>query len=179
MKGKFKKQYSVAIDTVPLPEKPSDRVELVMRKISPVMDLIVRDAMSVAIGTWPTPEKPKSSDDHESIPDRREKIDKFKRELIDHRIEFQKQMERVRKQYPLVALAIEIERAVLIDVISNHNISELETIEMYEAIWDRKIISPETVVEGQRRHRKLRNCFGRSRKFVDGLPCIEEFNRGS
>ena len=28
MKGKFEKKYSVAIDTVPLPEKPNDRIEL-------------------------------------------------------------------------------------------------------------------------------------------------------
>ena len=58
MKEKFKKNYSVAIDTVPLPEKPSDRIELVMESITPVIDQIIRDAMSVAIGTWPTPEKP-------------------------------------------------------------------------------------------------------------------------
>ena len=59
MKEKFKKDYSVAIDTVPLPEKPSDRIELIMESITPVINQIVRDAMNVAIGTWPTPEKPK------------------------------------------------------------------------------------------------------------------------
>lgn len=59
MKEKFNKNYSVAIDTVPMPEKPSDRIELVMKSIIPVINQIVRDAMSVAIGTWPTPEKPK------------------------------------------------------------------------------------------------------------------------
>jgi hypothetical protein len=30
-----------------------------MESIAPVINQIVRDAMSVAIGTWPTPEKPK------------------------------------------------------------------------------------------------------------------------
>ena len=59
MKEKFHKNYNVAIDTVPLPEKPNDRIELVMKSISPVINQIVRDAMNVAIGTWPTPEKPK------------------------------------------------------------------------------------------------------------------------
>ena len=59
MNGNFRKDYRVAIDTVPMPESPSDRIELVMKGISPVINQIVRDAMSVAIGTWPTPEQPK------------------------------------------------------------------------------------------------------------------------
>lgn len=54
----FKKQYNVAIDTVPLPEHPDERVQLVMKAITPVINQIVSDAMSVAIGTWPTPEQP-------------------------------------------------------------------------------------------------------------------------
>ena len=58
MKKKFDKTYNVAIDTVPMPEKPKDRIELVMKSITPVINQIVRDAMSVAIGTWPTPEIP-------------------------------------------------------------------------------------------------------------------------
>ena len=58
-KKKFNKNYIVAIDTVTLPEKPSERIELVMESITPVINQIVRDAMNVAIGTWPTPEKPK------------------------------------------------------------------------------------------------------------------------
>ena len=57
MEEKYFKKYRVAIDTVPLPEKPADRIELVMKSITPVIDQIVRDAMSVAIGTWPTPER--------------------------------------------------------------------------------------------------------------------------
>lgn len=59
MNEKFKKDYRVANDTVPMPEHPLDRIELVMKGITPVINQIVRDAMSVAIGTWPTPEKPK------------------------------------------------------------------------------------------------------------------------
>lgn len=54
----FNKQYSVAIDTVPLPENPQERIKLVTGQIMPVINQIVTDAMSVAIGTWPTPEKP-------------------------------------------------------------------------------------------------------------------------
>lgn len=54
----FSKQYSVAIDTVPLPENPEERVRLVIDQVSPVINQIIRDAMTVAIGTWPTPEKP-------------------------------------------------------------------------------------------------------------------------
>ncbi len=54
----FKKRYTVAIDTVPLPEMPEERIRFVVDRITPVIDRIVADAMSVAIGTWPTPEKP-------------------------------------------------------------------------------------------------------------------------
>ena len=54
----FNKQYSVAIDTVPLPEKPEERVRMVIDQITPIINEIVTDAMTVAIGTWPTPEKP-------------------------------------------------------------------------------------------------------------------------
>ena len=57
MNEKFEMKYSVAIDPVPLPEKPSDRIDLVMKSITPVIDRIIRDAISVAVGTWPTPEK--------------------------------------------------------------------------------------------------------------------------
>ncbi len=55
----FKKQYSVAIDTVPLPESPEERVQMVVKQITPVITQIVTDAITVAIGTWPTPEKPR------------------------------------------------------------------------------------------------------------------------
>lgn len=54
----MRKSYSVAIDTVPLPEKPKDIIELVMKSITPVINEIISDAMNVAIGTWPTPEIP-------------------------------------------------------------------------------------------------------------------------
>jgi hypothetical protein len=55
----FKKQYSVAIDTLPLPERPEEHIQLVMKEFTPVINQIIADAMSVAIGTWPTPEIPK------------------------------------------------------------------------------------------------------------------------
>jgi len=55
----FSKQYSVAIDTVPLPERPADRMKLVLDHFSPVLDEMLSDMMTLAIGTWPTPEKPK------------------------------------------------------------------------------------------------------------------------
>lgn len=55
----FNKQYSVAIDTVPLPEREEERIQLVVDQITPVINQIVKDAMTVAIGTWPTPEKPR------------------------------------------------------------------------------------------------------------------------
>ena len=55
----FEKRYTVAIDTVPLPENPAERVRLVVSRITPVINQIVEDAMTVAIGTWPTPEKPR------------------------------------------------------------------------------------------------------------------------
>ena len=55
----FRKRYSVAIDTVPLPDKPGERIELVMKAVAPIINQIVADAMTVAIGTWPTPETPR------------------------------------------------------------------------------------------------------------------------
>jgi len=54
----FNKQYTVMIDTVPLPESPVARADLVINGITPTINQIVSDAMTVAIGTWPTPEKP-------------------------------------------------------------------------------------------------------------------------
>ena len=56
----FNKMYTVAIDTVPLPERPQDRADLALKAIMPVITQIVSDAMTVAIGTWPTPELPRS-----------------------------------------------------------------------------------------------------------------------
>ncbi len=58
MKEPFRKEYSVAIDTVPLPEKPADRIEVVLNGFAPFINQMIRDAMNVAIGTWPTPERP-------------------------------------------------------------------------------------------------------------------------
>jgi len=55
----FHKKYNVSIDTVPLPERPEDRVQYLVDEITPVINQIVKDAMTVAIGTWPTPEKPR------------------------------------------------------------------------------------------------------------------------
>lgn len=59
MKKEFRKDYQVAIDTVPLPEKPEERIKVILKSIIPVINQIVSDAMTVAIGTWPTPEKPR------------------------------------------------------------------------------------------------------------------------
>ena len=56
---KFRKTYSVAIDSVPLPEKTEERIQVILKGITPVINEIVSDAMNVAIGTWPTPEKPR------------------------------------------------------------------------------------------------------------------------
>jgi hypothetical protein len=53
------KDYRVQIDTVPLPEEPAERIEVVFRSVTPVINQIMRDAMWLAIGTWPTPEEPK------------------------------------------------------------------------------------------------------------------------
>lgn len=58
MDKRFEKNYSVAIDTVPLPEEPAERIEVVMNSFGPVINQMIRDAMSVAIGSWPTPERP-------------------------------------------------------------------------------------------------------------------------
>jgi hypothetical protein len=58
---RFSKRYSVAIDTVPLPEKPQERIQFVIDQITPVISRIMTDAMTVAIGTWPTPEKPRKT----------------------------------------------------------------------------------------------------------------------
>lgn len=58
MDKRFEKNYSVAIDTVPLPEEPAERIEVAMKSFGPVLLEMLRDAMSVAIGSWPTPERP-------------------------------------------------------------------------------------------------------------------------
>jgi hypothetical protein len=58
MKNKFKKTYQVNIDIDPLPDKPEERIQVILKSITPVINHIVGDAMTVAIGTWPTPEKP-------------------------------------------------------------------------------------------------------------------------
>lgn len=55
---RIEKQYSVAIDTVPLPESPAERIEAVMEGFEPLILDIVWDLMYLAIGTWPTPERP-------------------------------------------------------------------------------------------------------------------------
>ena len=54
----FKKQYSVFIPPAQPSEKPEDRIQLVMKEVTPVINRIISDAMLVAIGTWPTPEIP-------------------------------------------------------------------------------------------------------------------------
>lgn len=56
----FKKQYIVAIDTVPVADITAERVQIVVDQIMPVINQIVTDAMTVAIGTWPTPENQKT-----------------------------------------------------------------------------------------------------------------------
>ena len=58
MEKGFRKNYQVAIDSVPLPEKPQERINIVLKSITPVINQIVSDAMTVAIGTWSTPEVP-------------------------------------------------------------------------------------------------------------------------
>ena len=58
MKDRISIDYRVAIDTVPLPEEPVERLEVIMRGVVPVFNQIVNDAMMLAIGTWPTPQEP-------------------------------------------------------------------------------------------------------------------------
>ena len=58
MRKKFIKDYQMAIDTVPLHEKPEERIQVILKSITPVINQIVRDAMTVAIETWTTPEIP-------------------------------------------------------------------------------------------------------------------------
>ena len=55
---RIEKQYSVAIDTVPLPESPAERIEIARESFEPIIMEILQDMMNVAIGSWPTPEKP-------------------------------------------------------------------------------------------------------------------------
>jgi len=54
----FEKQYTVMIDTVPLPESTADKTAQILKGVEPVIQQMITDAMTVAIGTWPTPEKP-------------------------------------------------------------------------------------------------------------------------
>jgi len=41
----FRKQYSGAIDTIPLPENLEEHIQLVMKKVAPVVDQIIADDM--------------------------------------------------------------------------------------------------------------------------------------
>ena len=59
MQKELQKDYRVAIDTVPLPENPAERAQVVSRSVTPVINQIVSDAMNLAIGTWPTPDDPR------------------------------------------------------------------------------------------------------------------------
>jgi len=54
----FNKQYTVKIDTVPLPESVTESIDLVVKNVTPVINQMISDVMTVAIGTWPTPENP-------------------------------------------------------------------------------------------------------------------------
>ncbi len=58
MEKRIEKNYSVAIDTVPLPEEPAERIDVVMKSFGPVFIQMIRDAMVIAIGSRPTPERP-------------------------------------------------------------------------------------------------------------------------
>lgn len=58
MDKRFEKSYSVAIDTVPLPEKPAERIDAVMKSFGPVINQMIQDAMILATGSWPKPERP-------------------------------------------------------------------------------------------------------------------------
>lgn len=55
----YEKQYNVVFTTIPIPDSPAARIQLVINGIAPVINQIITDAMTVAIGTWPTPEKPR------------------------------------------------------------------------------------------------------------------------
>ena len=60
--GSGKEQFCERIalfSTVPLPQSPEDRIQLVMKEVAPAINQIITGAMTVAIGTWPTPEIPK------------------------------------------------------------------------------------------------------------------------
>jgi hypothetical protein len=59
MRDPIQRKYSVAIDTVPLPEDPAERIEVVLRNYAPVINQMMKDVMTLAIGTWPTPEEPR------------------------------------------------------------------------------------------------------------------------
>lgn len=179
MQEKFAKHYSVAIDTVPLPERTSERIEIVMDSIAPVMNQIVRDAMNVAIGSWPTPEKKQLREAKNSEVDLRKEpeIDRFKNELIKNRGEFQKQLELTKEQFPLVAMAMEIQKATIKDILSNRNASELETVEFYEAVFEENLLSEQVEVELRQRITKLKRCLGRAETYSDGLACFEGYNK--
>ena len=55
----FKKQYTVAIYTVPLPDRPAERAQLVFDAITPVINQIIKDAMALTIGTLQAPITPR------------------------------------------------------------------------------------------------------------------------
>ncbi len=58
MKQPFGKIYNVTIATVPFPREPVERHQAVVDIFGPVINQMVKDALSVAVGTWPGPEDP-------------------------------------------------------------------------------------------------------------------------
>ncbi len=52
MDKRFEKNYSVAIDTVPLPEEPAERIDVVMKSFGPVINQMIQDADEGTSPLW-------------------------------------------------------------------------------------------------------------------------------
>ena len=114
--------------------------------------------------------------DDESSQQKEPELIRFQNELIEKRSEFQKQFEQAKKQFPLVAIGMEIQKANIKDMLSNIYISELDTIQFYEDLFGDNLLDDHVKVETQQRIQKLKRCLGRSETYSDGLSCFEEYN---
>lgn len=97
--------------------------------------------------------------------------------LTKDKEKFKQQFADVKKQYPLVALAFEIQKATIKELILQRSITELEISSVYEAIFEDELIDHRFKVEAEKRWKNLITCLKRSTDYESGVSCFEEFNK--
>lgn len=101
----------------------------------------------------------------------------FRKLLTKDKEKFKQQFADVKNQYPLVALAFEIQKTTIKELVLQRSITKLEISSVYEAIFEDELIDSRIKVEGDKRWRGLITCLKRSTDYESGLSCFEEFNK--